>query len=150
MKHVLRITAYITITYICLIASVTRANGTCQNRDADIETLQDIDMKLRQELLSQSPEKQIQFWNIKIDDMLKLEWTNTEKEHILKVKEYYNNHPTIFNGDKVELKNLETFMNEWRKTAKESFGWDNNLTGAMFESALFLKDKTGALKSPAN
>lgn len=86
--------------------------------------------KMRAAYNAFTPEQKIKFWESSIDDALKLNWSEEEKAHIQKVRQFIYSHSYFFEKQELstdESDELEIFFYMWIEFAKENFGWTNDI-----------------------
>ena len=76
-----------------------------------------------------SGENRYQIWTARFDELLKLNFTAKEKEHIKSMKTYLieNKDGLYIKRKEKALTKFETFMGEWSKYAKDQLGWNDIL-----------------------
>lgn len=78
-----------------------------------------------------SPEKKQEMWVSKMDDVLRMQWTEQELEHLMTLKSYLN--LDIFSSD-AEFQKALPAINKWRETAASSLGWSNATIASLIAS----------------
>lgn len=98
-----------------------------------------------------TPEQEISFWREKIDETLKLDWSEAEHMHILALQEYLENHLYLFYESPLSessKEDLELFTYQWISTATEQLGWDESICQAICMIGYPLKSTDGTLILP--
>ena len=94
-------------------------------------------------------QQRIDFWNERCTEMLSLEWSDEEKEHITLLLNFINEHTNFLNGYSSmsdEEKNVfDLFFYQWRDKARTDFNWSDNLLRAVLASGNKLLDTKGTL-----
>ena len=96
-----------------------------------------------------SKEQKIAFWISSVNDALELNWSNEEREHILKVKLFINSHTHFFDNRELttdKLDELESFFYLWLVYAKENFGWTNDIGIAIAGTGYQLNNTKGVIE----
>lgn len=107
-------------------------------------------------VLTQS--QRISFWKSKFDDVLALEWSQDEREHILLARNFVMNHQDFFMGRPLadEQQNIvDLFCYEWSEVAMEKFGWGKDTVVAIIASLDDMGDdktltRSGFIDEPFN
>ncbi len=94
------------------------------------ELLQISDIGQRANTFSQlSGDNQYQIWMDKFDELLRLNFSKPEKEHIQKLKDFIaDNKEALYSTPSVEaMTNMQKFSVGWTLTAQKELGWSNEL-----------------------
>lgn len=94
-------------------------------------------------------EQRVALWLEKIEQVLTLDWSDEEVEHILELKDFILSHQNWFHGKElteVQANEVELFGYEWMTKGEENLGWDKKLIYALIGSANNLVDKSGLLE----
>ncbi len=93
-----------------------------------------------------SKEQRISFWKDKINETLKLDWSKSEKAHILKLYWFIINNTDMFSDDVMtdEMRDkYDLFFYDWVETAKNKLKWDMKTIVSIAASGEELVDKNG-------
>ncbi|MGN1375984.1 MAG: bacteriocin fulvocin C-related protein [Prevotella sp.] len=93
-----------------------------------------------------SQEQRISFWKDKIDETLKLNWSKSEKAHILKLFKFIISNPDMFSDNKMsdEMQDkYDLFFYDWVETAKNNLKWDMRTIISIAASGDELINKNG-------
>lgn len=94
-----------------------------------------------------TPQQKLRFWDLKLEQALSLDWTDEEKAHITKLRQFIVANPSIFEPEKLYTDELydrfDRFMYEWGEYAQEQLGWEKQTIGAIAASGYDLESKTG-------
>lgn len=95
-----------------------------------------------------SQEQRISFWKDKLSEVLKLDWSQEEKNHILKVVDFIEMHPTFFCDGKLtdeQKDEADLFLYRWVTDADEQLGWDDMICYAITCTGIPIKSKNGVI-----
>lgn len=96
-------------------------------------------------------QQRIDFWNEKLTDILSLEWSKEETDHINSLIDFINEHHHFLNGYSFmsdDEKNVfDLFFYQWMDKAKTDFRWPNKLLYAILASGNTLLDTNGTLST---
>lgn len=104
---------------------------------------------LKRPTFSALTEKQKQvFWEEKLNEVLDLDWSETERLHIQKLLNAVDAHPEWFKMKRTEQENnsMDLFCYQWCGYAKSELGWNDKVIGAIIASGNNLLNKQGDLK----
>lgn len=93
--------------------------------------------------------QRIIFWHKKLEEVLTLDWTEGERQHICLVDSFIDAHPDFLSGKRLtddQLNVLETFFYLWTKNAKEKFRWSTKTAISIAGSGNSLIDKKGNVR----
>lgn len=114
----------------------------------DTETFRKYDTNYRLAIFNAiSPQKRVSIWEEKINETLKLNWSEAESEHIKQLLTIINENIEWYeNGVPEEKqKEYEIMAYRWADYAREKLGWNNELIAAIAASPLLLKNTKGEL-----
>lgn len=97
-----------------------------------------------------NPEQRIALWKGKIEQILTLEWSEEELEHIQTFNQFIDSHHNFFRNKKLtkaQLNELEAFGTIWKEKAEKELGWSHNLILSITHSANNLLDKNGTIET---
>jgi hypothetical protein len=104
----------------------------------------------RSTLAAFTPNQKQIFWKEKMNEVLSLDWSDVEKNHIQKLYAMIANNPQWFADDFLEnereLERFEIFTFEWQDYAEEKLGWNGNQIGSIIASGNKLTNITGTLE----
>lgn len=99
------------------------AHANLRNIQAmDWESWQNLDEEYkRPAYAAMTPSQKILFWKDKIQQVLQLDWTNEERQHITKLYIYLENNPNMYNPeilkDSIENELFRDFYSKWEVEA---------------------------------
>ena len=84
-----------------------------------------------------TPAQKVLFWKDKIQEVLTLDWNAQEEEHILKLYQYFDGHPNMYEeevlNDSVKQDDFQQFAAKWRVDALFDLGWtEEQVYGIIF------------------
>lgn len=95
-------------------------------------------VKKRAAYIAFTPQQKISFWKEKLEDVMTMDFTEDEREHVRIVYDFVIEHSDYFSkkgGLTDEEKNiLDLFFYKWADTAQRKFGWDMGLIAAIAAS----------------
>jgi hypothetical protein len=79
------------------------------------------------------PEQRVQIWVTKLEDVLKLDWTEQESIHLKTVLELIKTNSDVFSKERTQeaFDEFEIALYKWKEHAKEVLGWDKDLGNAL-------------------
>ena len=92
-----------------------------------------------------TPDKRIEFWQEKFNELKCLPWDEEELAHIQIAENYFHAHEYIFRRIKLtadDVDDLDTFYYSWTKKAVKRLGWSERLATMIIASGYSLKDTT--------
>lgn len=95
-----------------------------------------------------SSNQKLAMWINRYHDILKLDWSDSEKEHIKKLLDYIQCHPYIFDGLELtpdQEDDMDLFLYRWKEQAVESFNWSDQVLYALLATGNKMIDKEGRL-----
>ncbi len=94
-----------------------------------------------------TPEKRVGIWKEKINETLKLDWSEAEAEHIRCLLDMIDENINWYEKGvpEEEREKYEIMAYRWVEYAKEVLGWKQELAAAIAASPLFLKNTNGEL-----
>ena len=100
-----------------------------------------------------TPKQKIVFWDERLSELLKLEWSELEREHISAFSAFLAENPEIFEpymlrDDELLYDKFDRFVYEWMKYATDTLGWTKRQIGAVIASGYDLVDTKGAIDVP--
>jgi hypothetical protein len=96
-----------------------------------------------------SPEQKKEFWILKINETLKLDWNNEEKEHIHSLLDYINEDTELFERQGTSDV-FELFVYRWIEYSIEKLSWSNVVIGSIIMTGYKVENKEGVIKIPQN
>lgn len=94
-------------------------------------------------------QQRVSFWNERLTDILALEWSGEEREHINSIIKFINTHRHFLGGYSLmsdDEKNLfDLFFYQWMDKAKIDFKWSDKLLYAILASGNTLLDTNGTV-----
>ena len=97
-----------------------------------------------------TPQQKARFWDLKMQQVLALEWTEAERTHIAELRSFIRSNPYIFEPEKLYSDELydkfDRFMYEWNEKAQSELGWSKQLVGAIAASGYDIVNKTGTAR----
>ena len=94
-------------------------------------------------------QQRVDFWNEKLTNVLALNWSEKEREHIGLLNKFINEHRSFLNGYDImsdDEKNIfDLFFYGWMDKAKINFKWSDKLIYAILASGNTLIDTNGTL-----
>ena len=93
-------------------------------------------------------EQRVSFWQEKLCEVQRLDWSVAESAHIKKIEDFIATHTYFFDDKPLtdeEDNELETFFYLWNTMAIEQFNWDEQVGYAIICTGLPLKNKRGDL-----
>ncbi len=97
-----------------------------------------------------SKEQRVNFWNDKLQEVLKLDWNESEREHIFELLNFVNSHTEYFSKNELsdnDYEILDSFIYLWNEKASEELNWDNKVIYAISACGDKMLDKEGNLAS---
>ncbi len=91
-------------------------------------------------------EQRTDLWLGKIEQMLKLDWTTEELEHIFLLRDFIVSHQNWFNDEilnEEQENELLLFAYQWVEYGKNELGWNDTLPYAIITTPNDLMDKEG-------
>ena len=91
------------------------------------------------------PEQKVQIWVGKIEEVLTLDWTEQESQHLQSVLKLIKDNAVIFSKKRTqeEFDKFEIALYRWKEYAQEELGWDKNLLYALIATPQMMNvDKT--------
>ena len=82
-------------------------------------------------------EQRIAFWKDKLTEVMKLEWSEQERNHIKLVYDFVVEHSDFFGDESLtdEQANItDLFFYKWEEVAQTKFGWDKETIGSIIAS----------------
>jgi lipoprotein len=76
-----------------------------------------------------SQKQKLQVWNEKLNETTEILRNSAEISHINKVKQFINDNPSLFDGDKLsesEEEKIEKFFYSWAKEGEKRFNWNKS------------------------
>ena len=92
-----------------------------------------------------SPNQKFSFWKEKLSEVLKLNWSSDEHEHIASLLEYIEVHKDIFDPKKFDEDSFDKFIYLWIEKGKTQFRWNSNVIYAIAASGETMTDTKGTL-----
>ena len=95
------------------------------------------DQRQQQRIFRDLPgENKYQLWCAKFDDLMKLDFTQEEKQHINALKEFVtaNKQDLFISPSEKTEKILDGFQGKWIQTATEKFNWSKDLLRCIIAS----------------
>lgn len=77
-----------------------------------------------------TPNEKYDFWMEKFNETILLNWSDSEKKHITKLKKWIEENPQIFDNMSYEsnlLNEFERFTYIWMEDGKTNFGWSKEV-----------------------
>lgn len=93
-----------------------------------------------------SPEQKFSFWEGKLNEVLKLNWSQNEHEHIVSLLEYVKANKEIFNPEGFDEDSFDKFIYLWIEKSKEEFAWNSSIIYAIIASGEKMIDTKGTLE----
>lgn len=94
-------------------------------------------------------QQKLNFWISKFTDVLSLNWSDEEKEHISSLIDMIKQQPQVLDGyDQLsdsEKNQFDLFFYKWFEESRERFKWNNKLIFGIVASGNPLIDKNGTL-----
>lgn len=93
-----------------------------------------------------TPEQKIALWKGKVEQILTLEWSEEELEHIQTFNQFIDSHQALFyekEPTEEQLNDLELFAYKWKEKAENELRWSQNLVYAIIMFPNNLLDKNG-------
>lgn len=87
-------------------------------------------------------------WEEKISEVLELNWSTEEQDHIKSLHAFITENKHIFDTGMTE--NDDIFMYKWTEKAKQKLNWDDNLIYGILATPNQLLDKSGTVKLNEN
>lgn len=75
-----------------------------------------------------------ELWLSKLNETLKLEWTDDEKEHIFKLIHLIEDKPELFDKKTSVDDKTELMIHQWKEYALEQLKWDHELIYAIIKT----------------
>ena len=97
-----------------------------------------------------TPEQKLDFWLLRMDEVLTLPWSSAEVAHIEEVKVLLQRNAAIFqdNYSDEEKKSFDVDLYQWIEKAKVELGWDEQLLTNLVATAYPMVDTKGTLILP--
>ena len=99
-------------------------------------------------------QQRLDFWVSKFTDVLSLDWSDAEKQHISSLLETIKEHTNYLDGyenlSEAEKDEFDLFFYKWIEKSKEEFQWSKELIQGMIASGNTLLDKKGNLAISKN
>ena len=96
-----------------------------------------------------SKEQRAEYWLSKIDESLKLPWSQKEKDHITQISTFIKNNKYIYENKSYSDENtqemIDLFIYKWKEYAKDSLSWEDKIINSLIGSGYKLKNKNGDL-----
>lgn len=95
-------------------------------------------------------EKKKEFWRLKYEELKKLDWNTTEREHIKSLYEIICEHPELMErgtGLQEQEDEFLIFLYNWTEQAREMLGWTPKTIYAIAASGDEVLDTDGRMKS---
>lgn len=97
-----------------------------------------------------TPQQKARFWDQKMQQVLTLDWSEAERQHLITLRSFIASNPDIFKPEKLYRPDMydkfDRFMYEWYDYAQSEFGWTKHLAGSIAASGYDLINKTGAAR----
>ena len=97
-----------------------------------------------------APKEKHNFWLDKLGEVINLNWTSKEKEHIIVLYNWVKNNPNFFaddlNQDSKEFLEAEKFEYEWREKGESELGWSKQIIAAITMSGNRVLNTQGELE----
>jgi len=97
---------------------------------ADWLAIGDNDLQ-RAAFIAFTPDQKRALWIGKMEEVLTLDWTEQEREHLQYILEFLKVDPFIFLSksdlDVADIDELDLILYKWEEYAKETLGWDDEL-----------------------
>jgi hypothetical protein len=97
-----------------------------------------------------TPNQKQLFWQEKMNEVLSLDWSDAEKNHLQKLYAMIANNPQWFADDSLEdereCERFDILTFEWRNYAEEELGWTKYQIGSIVASGNRLTNKSGILE----
>lgn len=106
--------------------------------------------KKRAAYVSFTPEQKIAMWEGKCEQILTLDWSEKEREHIYTFRKFIDSHHEYFHGSKLsksQNRKLEAFASAWSEKAEQELGWSKKLIYSIIASPNNLLDKQGNIET---
>ena len=97
-----------------------------------------------------TPEKRLDFWMEKVDEVLTLPWSKEEAAHIEALKALLQRNAAVFQdnySDEVK-KAFDEDLKQWTDKAIKDFKWDSKILSAIAASPYPMLDTKGNVKLP--
>lgn len=91
-------------------------------------------------------EQRISFWKEKVKELLTLDWSEEEKQHISLLADFIEKNPNFFALNKKtdeESEKYDIFAYKWVMKAQRDLHWDMKLITAMVANGNLLLDRSG-------
>lgn len=99
-------------------------------------------------------QQKLNFWVSKFTDVLSLNWSDEEKEHISSLIDMIKQQPQVLDGynqlSDLEKNKFDLFFYKWFEESRERFKWNNKLIFGIVASGNSLIDKNGTLSVSNN
>lgn len=100
-----------------------------------------------------SKNQRIKFWNEKLMEVLTLNWNQSEKNHILELLNFVNNHTEYFSSNELsdtDYEIIDSFIYLWNEKAVEELHWNSKIIYAISVCGEKMLDKEGNLETINN
>lgn len=96
-----------------------------------------------------TPDQKFDFWKGKFAEVKTLNWNEEELQHIQKAEDFLDAHRHLFDDEQSsveDLDELDSFFYKWTKTAKEKFGWKEQVAFAIAGMGQAIIDTKGTIQ----
>ncbi len=104
--------------------------------------------KKRAAYVAFTKEQRIAFWKDKLTEVMTLDWSEAERNHIKLAYDFVVEHPDLFGDESLtdeQANILDLFSYRWIEEAQTKFGWDKGTIGSIIasgEEVVKTKNKT--------
>ena len=82
-----------------------------------------------------TPQQKYVFWREKLNEVLKLGWTEKERNHLTNLTDFVNQNERFFDIDNkatdTEMENIYVFLFKWERYAMKELGWNKKIIGSI-------------------